>query len=186
MNPLIGIRALAGLALPVALAISAREQRRARRARDADRPRIERPDPATGLQPSPGRRRLRSLATCGADLRGFDLRGAQLDRLNRPALDLSGADLTGAHFRRSLLEGARFRQAALDYVDFSGCDLRGADLSGSSLLETDFSGADLRGANLAACRRASMVHLRGALFDHATAWPHGLDPRAAGAVLVPN
>jgi len=58
-----------------------------------------------------------------ADLRGTDLRGANLS-----VADLRGTDLRGANL--------------------SGADLRGTDLRGANLYGAILCGADLRGANL--------------------------------------
>ncbi len=63
-----------------------------------------------------------------ADLRGADLREA----------DLEGAKLLGADLRGADLEGVDLREA----------DLRGADLEGVDLREADLRGADLEGANI--------------------------------------
>ena len=69
----------------------------------------------------------------GADLRGANLRGA----------NLSGADLRGANLRGADLREADLRGAYLSDADLSDADLRGAYLS-----DADLSDADLRGADL--------------------------------------
>uniref|UniRef100_UPI00092E36CC pentapeptide repeat-containing protein n=2 Tax=Listeria monocytogenes TaxID=1639 RepID=UPI00092E36CC len=68
-----------------------------------------------------------------ADLRGANLRHADLRRA-----DLSGANLRHADLRRADLSGANLRHA----------DLRRADLSYANLSYADLSYADLNGANL--------------------------------------
>ncbi|MDR1563905.1 MAG: pentapeptide repeat-containing protein [Oscillospiraceae bacterium] len=68
-----------------------------------------------------------------ANLRGADLRGADLSYANLRGADLRGADLRGAD---------------LSYADLRGADLRGADLSYADLRGADLSRADLRGAYL--------------------------------------
>ncbi|ENR4219040.1 pentapeptide repeat-containing protein [Salmonella enterica] len=73
-----------------------------------------------------------------ADLRGADLRDA----------DLFGADLRGANLRDADLFGADLRGADLRDADLCGADLRGANLCGADLRDADLFGADLRGANL--------------------------------------
>jgi uncharacterized protein YjbI with pentapeptide repeats len=73
-----------------------------------------------------------------ADLRGVNLRGA----------DLSGADLRDADLRGADLRGAYLSDA----------DLRGADLQGANLSRADLSGADLRGAYLG---RANLFEAKG-------------------------
>ncbi len=59
------------------------------------------------------------------ELRGADLRGADLEGADLRGADLEGADLRGADLRRAHLEGADLREARLE-----GADLEGADLSG--------------------------------------------------------
>ena len=73
-----------------------------------------------------------------ANLRGANLRGADLSDANLRGAYLSGADLSDAYLRGANLRGANLR----------GANLRGADLSGANLRGADLSGADLRGANL--------------------------------------
>ncbi|EPR2273679.1 pentapeptide repeat-containing protein [Salmonella enterica subsp. enterica serovar Newport] len=68
-----------------------------------------------------------------ADLRGANLRDA----------NLYGADLRGADLRDANLYGANLRDANL-----YGADLRGADLYGANLRDANLYGADLRGADL--------------------------------------
>ena len=65
-----------------------------------------------------------------------------LDAIRRGA-DLRGADLRDANLRGADLCGANLRGADLRDADLYGADLRGADLRDAYL-----SGADLRGANL--------------------------------------
>ena len=66
-----------------------------------------------------------------ADLRGADLRGANLYR----------ADLYGANLYRADLRGANLYRA-----DLRGADLYGADLRGANLYRADLRGANLYGA----------------------------------------
>ena len=62
--------------------------------------------------------------------------------------DLSGADLRGANLRCANLSGANLRGANLRCANLSGANLSGADLSCADLSRANLSGADLRGANL--------------------------------------
>ncbi|MBS0255149.1 MAG: pentapeptide repeat-containing protein [Proteobacteria bacterium] len=71
----------------------------------------------------------------GADLRGADLSGAVLDRLDLTGADFSGANLTGASFNNSNLTNVRF----------VGADLTNAVMHNTGLCNTDFSGARLYG-----------------------------------------
>ena len=68
---------------------------------------------------------------------------AGVQRANLSRANLRGADLRGANLSRANLIGANLSGANL-----SEADLRSADLSGANLSEADLRGADLRGANL--------------------------------------
>lgn len=74
----------------------------------------------------------------GADLRGVDLREANLQGADLQRADLRGADLRGANLQWAGLQGADLRRA-----DLQGANLQWADLRGAYLRR-----ADLRGANL--------------------------------------
>jgi hypothetical protein len=74
-----------------------------------------------------------------ADLRGCDLREADLYRVNLADADLRGADLRDADLARAHLKRADLRDA----------DLRGADVTYASLEQADLRGARLAGADLA-------------------------------------
>ena len=69
-----------------------------------------------------------------ADLRGADLRGADLSRADLRWADLRGADLNGADLRWADLNGADLSGANLNGADLSGADLRWADLNGAKNL----------------------------------------------------
>ncbi|EGB9707166.1 pentapeptide repeat-containing protein [Salmonella enterica] len=73
-----------------------------------------------------------------ADLRGADLRGA----------NLCGADLRGANLCDANLRGADLCGANLCGADLCDANLRGADLYSADLYSADLRGANLRGANL--------------------------------------
>ena len=81
---------------------------------------------------------LRDADLCGANLRGADLRGA----------DLRDANLCGANLRDANLRGANLRGADLRDANLCGANLRGADLRGANLCGANLCGADLRDANL--------------------------------------
>ena len=83
-----------------------------------------------------------------ADLRGADLRRADLSRADLRGADLRRADLSRADLRGADLIGADLRRADLRGADLIGADLRRADLRGANLTEADLRSADLRGANL--------------------------------------
>ena len=89
----------------------------------------------------------------GADLRGANLCGADLRRANLCGVNLNGASLRGADLREATLRGAilyraDLREADLRGADLSGANLYGANLRGAILYRADFCGADLREATL--------------------------------------
>lgn len=96
----------------------------------------------------------------GADLRCADLGGAHLERVN-----LGGAHLEGASLGRAHLEGAFLGLAHLEQALLTGTDLKRALLAGAHL-EGAFLAAFLQGANLfgAHLKRAVFrgAHLEGA------------------------
>lgn len=98
-----------------------------------------------------------------ADLRGFDLRGANLGEVglrstdfegaNLECADLHGSDLTGANLSDANLQKAGFKGASISNAAFRNSDLTKANLSGSCLDGCDFmnsilTAADLSGAKL--------------------------------------
>ena len=72
------------------------------------------------------------------NLRGADLRGADLSNANLRDADLSNANLRGADLSNANLWDANLRGA-----DLSNANLWGADLRGANLRDADLSGADL-------------------------------------------
>jgi len=86
------------------------------------------------------------------DLRGADLRSANLTKAF-----VSGADLRGARFDGADLRETRFDGADLDGARFDGADLREAWFGGANLSGARFEDADLRGARFDA---ASLIQTR--------------------------
>ena len=87
------------------------------------------------------------------DLRGADLRGAQLGQANLFEAVLNYADLGQANLSEARLRGAELIDANLRAASFFKADLReaellGADLFGANLNEADLSGAGLSNADL--------------------------------------
>ena len=80
------------------------------------------------------------------NLRGVDLRVANLSGFILYNADLSGADLSGATLSNADLRRANLTFAILSNADLSGVDLTDANLSRASLRSADLSGADLSGA----------------------------------------
>ncbi|MBW5737328.1 pentapeptide repeat-containing protein [Listeria monocytogenes] len=68
-----------------------------------------------------------------ADLNGADLRGANLRRANLSYADLNGANLSGANLSGANLSYANLRRADLSYAGLSGANFRGVDLSDANL-----------------------------------------------------
>lgn len=181
MGPMVVLRAMGGLAMPVAMLVGGL-QRRAQRSERAGgaldrRPLDEGLEPLTVLP----RRQLRRLVVEGGDLSGVDLRRARLGGASLAGAQLRGLDLRHAVLAKADLRRADLCDARLDEADLSGADLRDADLRGASLLEADLSGADLRGADLGRARHLSMALLRRSRHDRSTTWPSGFDPVAAGS-----
>ncbi len=92
------------------------------------------------------------------DLRDADLRGARLFSAEMEGALMGGVDLTGAALGRSHLSCARLEkshlrsaylvQAQLDRATLTGADLRGANLREANLSGADLEEAKLSGANL--------------------------------------
>lgn len=128
-----------------------------------------------------------------ARLAGSDLRGADLRRAELTGVDLRGADLRWAALREVRLVGADLgplppagrddaeRPVVLSGTDLTGAvlhgarlfraDLSGADLTGADLRGVDLTGADLTGARMSGVRlgaaRLRYADLRGAVLDRA-------------------
>lgn len=84
----------------------------------------------------------------GCDLRGMDLRRADLHGLHFTGADMRGVDLTGADLHGTIvtgtdLRGAKLTGADLRNAEFMGCDLRDADLHGANVTGTSFTGSDI-------------------------------------------
>jgi uncharacterized protein YjbI with pentapeptide repeats len=93
---------------------------------------------------------LKRFDLTGADLAGANLTGANLHRAKLTGANLAGANLTGANLnkadlRRTNLAGARLGEAMLFEADLSGSDLSRADLSGALMGSSHFTFATLEG-----------------------------------------
>lgn len=99
---------------------------------------------------------LAALAHFGV-LRGMDLRGAYLNRVDLSkcdlrgtdlsGVDLRGADLTEADLRGATLKKTSLSQARLYLTNFEGANLQGAFLQDAEFGNTRMEGADIRGAH---------------------------------------
>ena len=98
---------------------------------------------------------------------------ALANRANLAGLTLANAELAGAAMPEADFTWINLEGADLSGVDLAWADLTCADLGGANLAGADMSFADLYGANL-----------YGARYNEATKWPDGLDPIAAGAILI--
>ena len=109
---------------------------------------------------------LRSADLRGANLRSADLRSADLQGANLRSADLwdaslQSANLQGANLWDASLQSANLRGADLRGANLQGANLRGADLRGANLRSADLQGANLQGADLRG------ADLRGADLDYA-------------------
>lgn len=180
MNPVLVVRALGALALPMIVVIGALDRRRSKNDEgEAGEPFGE---PLPDLLPRPSRRQLRALVKEGGDLRRHDLRRADLRGIPLEGADLSGLDLRHSRLRGCVLRGTNLSYTRLDYADLSGCVLSGADLTGASLLETDLGSADLRGLDLRGARQLAMANLRHVVTDRTTRYPDGFRPVTSGPI----
>jgi uncharacterized protein YjbI with pentapeptide repeats len=113
------------------------------------------------------------------DLRGTDLRGANLLKAHLERVDLSEVHLEAANLCGAYLEGAKLLYAHLEGVNLSAAHLEKASLNLANLVEgylrnsymerSNLSGANLKGANL------SGAHLEGARFK---------ESNLEGAILI--
>jgi uncharacterized protein YjbI with pentapeptide repeats len=84
---------------------------------------------------------------------GCDLRGVNLKRANLTGANLAGADLTGVNLHEAILREADLTGAILDGANLNAADFRLATLAGASIqralmYQTIFDGANLAEANL--------------------------------------
>ena len=82
------------------------------------------------------------------DLRGLNLRGADLREADFTLSDLRGADFTGANLRRADFREADLRKVNLRNADLGLADLRHANLRKADLRDANFAWAKLQLANL--------------------------------------
>ena len=89
----------------------------------------------------------------GADLRGAnlgeaDLEGAKLEEADLEGANLKGANLKGANLEKADLEGANLERANLEGANLEGANLEGAHLEGANLKRANLYMANLRSAKL--------------------------------------
>ena len=101
---------------------------------------------------------LKQASFVGMDLKGADMRWANLDHCDFTGADLSGADFTGAdlawcNFTEANLTGAIFKDADMNNVVLLRANIQNGSLENTkmrkcSLVKLDARNADLRGADL--------------------------------------
>ncbi len=128
------------------------------------------------------------------DLSGVDLRAADFSNQIIEGQDLSDADLEGSDFSgadlywtymfRANCRGCDFRRCRLSGVVLDGANLRDADLTGAYISYDQVGGSSsILGANLMGAKYEDVI-LLGCEYNGDTRLPVGLDPDAAGMVLV--
>jgi uncharacterized protein YjbI with pentapeptide repeats len=109
---------------------------------------------------------LRDADLSGLNLERSNLTGAQLEGANLKKTNLSNSALFKTHLERANLKEAILMITNLTEAQLEGADLRGAQLQGANLRYTNLEGADLSDANLqgANLRGANLrgAHLEGA------------------------
>lgn len=183
MTPLVLVRGVAYLALPIAAGVVS-IRRRAQLAGQSHPNDLEGRHELVSRPTRAQMKQRRAHLERGGDPRSLDLRFCDLDRVRLAGMRMDGLDMSNASLVRASLEESKFAGANLDYVDLSKANLRNADLSLASVFETNLWKADLRGANLAGCRGIAMANLRGAVYDADTSWPSSFDPAGSGAIRV--
>ena len=117
------------------------------------------------------------------DLRGYDLRCANLSLKNLMFARLQGSNLAGAN-----LTGARLSQASLWGANLTGANFHNAAMDGAKLIEASLQDADLSGADLTHAylhdvdlgnvRGWSSVKLWDIEYNPQTRFPEGFTPPA--------
>jgi len=110
------------------------------------------------------------------------LKGISLRRANLAGCNLKGAVLDGADFTGANLKTASFREASMEAVILSGANLEGAFLRGAKLHQAVISGAILKNAILTSADLES-TDFSGAIFNRATQFPEGFNPKKEKAVF---
>lgn len=118
-----------------------------------------RPEQLERLRSASSYHKYRGRVMLGLDLRGWEPRSLDLQRLYLKGCDLRNARLGGADMRASNLSLSNLSAADLRQADLSGADLEGADFS-----DADLAGADLTGTALSATRFDG-ARVEGTVFD---------------------
>lgn len=103
------------------------------------------------------------------DLRGADLKGAELSDANLRLADLSGANLSGASFVMANLTAAGLEGANLSRADLSFAILSHAHLDGANLRQAIFSHTEIGDTDLTNVKGLDTCkHLSPSTIDHVT------------------
>lgn len=78
-------------------------------------------------------------------LEGIDLRGANLEGAILIKMNIKGCDFTGANMSKTDLRGAQIYDSTFDEVDLSKADFGFTDISGTSFVGADFREAKFKG-----------------------------------------
>lgn len=117
-----------------------------------------------------------------AELAGINLMNSAFHKANLKSANLYHANLYGSHLVEANLRNANLceaflREAVLRMADLSNTFCGFANFDGSVLIN-----ANLNGANLGDAIGLGAAKLSGAVYDDATKFPHGFDPKEAGMV----
>jgi hypothetical protein len=84
----------------------------------------------------------------GADLKGAELECADLKGANLEGADLKGANLADADLSEANLSGADLSEANLEWAILNSANLRSANLRSANLNSANFRSANFKGADL--------------------------------------
>jgi uncharacterized protein YjbI with pentapeptide repeats len=111
-----------------------------------------------------------TIAGFKGNLRGAEVREANLEGIQLDNAFLVEADLSGSNLRNALFLGANLSHADLSRANLDGADLGGAHLINANLERANLLGASLMEVNLTGANLEQAI-LTGADFDHALVDP---------------
>ena len=117
----------------------------------------------------------RNMSEC--DLRGANIRGANLNLANLKEADIDGANLRGATLRSANLRYATLRSTFLEGADLTEADLEGAVLANATPSSANLTNANLEGVTLTKTYNFNSANLEGVTSGNITGEPYrGLLP----------
>lgn len=135
-----------------------------------------------------GKPRMRGFDLSGRDLSRLNLAYADLQKANLEGIDLRGANLQGAILYEANLARAKLCWANLNKANLSRANLNKAFLSVAKLVKAELFGADLGEARLLRTdlRNAFLdgANLQSVIYSSNTKWPLTISPESVGAILV--